>query len=135
MEWQPIETAPKDGDILVWFDHDADPYQDPDSLDRITAYAVWVDAGDYLTGNGVTVAKWFPQQWEAEDQYGSGYWLPAMWFARENGDYDHACNATHWMPRPHHRRRRHDAPTVHRGQSASCLRIVQGSQLREKPPR
>ncbi len=100
MNWQPIDTAPKDYDILVWFDHGADPYQDPDNPDRITDYAVWADGGDYMAGKGFAVAKWFPQFWESTDEYGSGYFLPAMWFCRENDEYERVCNPTHWMPLP-----------------------------------
>lgn len=35
-EWKDISTAPRDESILVWFDHDADPYHDGD---RLTDYA------------------------------------------------------------------------------------------------
>lgn len=100
MMWQPIETAPKDCDVLVWFDHDADPYQDPTAPGKLTAYAAWADSGDFMAGKGVCVAKWFPQYWESIDEYGSGYWLPACWFAYEAGDYEYPVNATHWMPYP-----------------------------------
>ena len=92
MNWQPIETAPKDKDILVWFDHDADLFQDPNDPLRLTDYAANAEGGDFLNGKGFAVAKWFPQQWESQDEYGSGYWLSA--------GYEAVCNPTHWMPLP-----------------------------------
>jgi len=101
MEWQPIETAPKDRDILVWYDHDADPYQDPQNPDHLTDYAANAEGAEFLEGSGVTVAKWQPKQWEAQDEYGGGFWLPAGWFSR--GDFQHyevVCNAVAWMPLP-----------------------------------
>jgi hypothetical protein len=101
MTWQPIETAPKDQDILVWYDHDADPYQDPQNPYCLTDYGALSEGGEFLDGIGVTVAKWHPQQWEAEDTWGNGFWLPAGWFSR--GDFCHyevVCNPTHWMPLP-----------------------------------
>jgi hypothetical protein len=100
MTWQPIETAPKDRDILVWFDHEADPYQDPENPDRLTDYAAWAESGDFMAGKGVCIAKWSPAFWESVDEYGAGYWLPAWWFAKQFGDYEYPCNPTHWMPLP-----------------------------------
>jgi len=100
MEWQPIETAPKDRDILVWYDHDADPYHHPDNPNLLTDYAAWADSGDFLAGRGVAIARWQDAEWESVDEYGNGYWLPSAWFAFESDDYERVCNATHWMPLP-----------------------------------
>lgn len=103
MTWQPIETAPKDRPVLVWFDHDADTYQDPDNPNKLTAYACHADGGDYMTGAGVVIAKW-SEGWEESDGWESAngsYWMPAVWSAWFNGDYaDHVVNALYWMPLP-----------------------------------
>jgi hypothetical protein len=100
MDWEPIETAPKDRDVLVWYDHEADPYQDPHNPKKLTNYAAWAVGGDFLDGKGIAIARWMPRFWESVDEYGSGYWLPEAWFAKENDDYERVCNATHWMPLP-----------------------------------
>lgn len=99
-EWRPIETAPRDKDILVWYDHDKDTYQCKENPDRLTDYAVWAESGDFVDGRGVQIAKWQEQHWESTDEYGSGYYLPAFWFAKFNGDYEIVINPTHWMPLP-----------------------------------
>ena len=97
-QWQPIETAPKDRDILVWFDHDADPYHDPNDNNRLTDYAAWAEAGGFMDGRGFCVAKWQPEHWESVDEYGAGYLLPAYWFAKENDDYERVVNPVRWLP-------------------------------------
>ena len=99
-EWQPIETAPKDQDILVWFDHDKDPYQCPHDPKRLTDYAAWTESGDFLDGKGFAVARWFGRQWEPTGDYGEGYWMPGAWFVCENDDYQRVCNPTHWQLLP-----------------------------------
>ena len=100
-QWQPIETATRDADILVWFDHEADPYQDPNNPAQLTDYGSNAEGGEFIDGAGVTVAKWNCQVWESIDEYGAGYWLPAGWFSRGDfGNYEVVVNATHWMPLP-----------------------------------
>jgi len=100
-EWQSIETAPKDRPILVWFDHDADPYSDPEESDKLTAYACHAEGGDFLSGAGIAIAHWSDGWHETVDEYGSGYWMPAVWLAWFNGDFaDHVLNPIHWMPHP-----------------------------------
>lgn len=53
-----------------------------------------------MDGEGVCTAKWHDQHWESEDEYGSGHWLPAWWFAKQCDDYEYVVNPTHWMPLP-----------------------------------
>ena len=99
-EWKPIETAPKDCNILVWFDHGADTYQDPNDPRRLTDYAAWAEGGPFMDGSGHCIAKWQEEFWDATDEYGGGYLLPAYWFAFQNDDYECVVNPTHWMPLP-----------------------------------
>ena len=97
MGWNPnMDEAPKDCDVLVWYDHDADPHEDPQKLGTLTNYAAWAESGDFLDGKGVCIAKWFPQFWESVDEYGAGFWMPAAWFALEFYDYERVVNPTHW---------------------------------------
>ena len=101
--WQPISTAPKDRMILVYYDHDADPYQDPNDPNRLTDYAALAEGGDYLAGKGWTVAKWADGFHESDgpEDWTGGYWVPGGWFPWFNGEYaDQVCNATHWLPLP-----------------------------------
>lgn len=99
MEWQPIEAAPKDGTpVLVYYDHAADPYHDPDDPDRLTDYAANAEGCDFLDGKGQCVAFWSAGSHEIVDEYGDGFWVPGCWFMWGNDDY--AVAATRWQPLP-----------------------------------
>lgn len=97
--WRAMDSAPKDGtDILVYYDHDADPYQDPHNPARLTDYAAWAEGGDFMGGKGWCIAAWQGRHWESTDEYGDGYWMPAYWFARQNDDYEAVVNPIAWSP-------------------------------------
>lgn len=98
--WYPISSAPRDTDILVWYNHDADSYQSETEPGKLTDYAAWADGGDFMDGRGWCIAKWQPSFWERTDEYGSGYFMPAWWFARENDDYERVVNPVLWSPLP-----------------------------------
>jgi len=101
--WRPMDTAPKDQPILVSYDHDADPYQDPANPGKLTAYACHAEGGDFLSGRGVAIARWSEGWFESEgwEHPAGDYWMPAVWSAWFNGDYaDHVVNPVAWMPLP-----------------------------------
>lgn len=101
MKLMTINTAPRDRDILVFYDHDADPYYDPNDPTRLTEYASWAESGDFLDGKGWAIAKWQPQWFESTDQYGGGYWMLAAWFSRGDFcDYETVCNPIGWCDLP-----------------------------------
>ena len=88
--------------ILVAFDHDADPYQDPNDPGRLTDYAAVAEGGDFLSGKGVAMVVWRDGYHDSDGwEYDNSYWVPGGWFAYLNGDAtDYIANATHWMPLP-----------------------------------
>lgn len=102
--WQPIETAPRDEKtpIIVWFDHGADTYRDPQNSDRLTDYACNAESGDFLSGKGVAMVVWRDGYHESEGwESGVSYWMPGGWFAWIDGDADdRAANALFWQPLP-----------------------------------
>lgn len=104
MDWQPIESAPRDeqSPILVCYDHDADPYQDPEDSKRLTDYAAIAEGGDFLAGKGVTIAVWREGYHDSDGwESAQSYWVPGGWFAYLNGDAtDYVVNAIRWMPVP-----------------------------------
>lgn len=103
MAWQGMDSAPHGVPVLVSFDHDADPYQDPEHKGRLTDYAAHAEGGDFLAGAGVTIAI-HQDGWHEDDGWESAngpYWMPAAWWAWLNGDAtDYVVNPIAWMPLP-----------------------------------
>lgn len=80
-EWRGIETAPKDGSIIL----------------------VWDGATDGGPSCGVVAAYW--AEWDDDDDPEEGAFLVqagAEWEFREiaGGDYLEGVTPTHWMPLP-----------------------------------
>lgn len=103
-KWQPISTAPRNEDapIIVRFDHEADPYQDPDNPGRLTDYAANAEGASCLLGKGIALAVWRDGHYASDGwESGDGYWVPGGWFAWLNGDAaEYAVNAILWQETP-----------------------------------
>lgn len=61
LQWQPIETAPKNHPIWVYYDHDADPHYIETLVDGrqiLSVYAAHAEGLSCKTGQGQCAAVW-----------------------------------------------------------------------------
>lgn len=102
MTWQPIDTAPKDGTVvLAWCLNDcsgpcawADHYENScASLCLYHAHAEGLAGSD----DGPQLVKW-GGGWADGSEDGGGE-MPDFWFTHDS-EFERVANPTHWMPLP-----------------------------------
>lgn len=91
-----MDDAPKNRPIIVYYDHDADPYYDGDT-GKLTDYGANAETNTFLKASGITVAMWC-DGYHDDDGWGSeSYWVPGCWCMVQNDDYtDVICNPIFW---------------------------------------
>lgn len=106
MQWQPMETAPKDGTpILAWCIDSADKIFD-DEANMLTPYGCHVEDGCYPVENGANVVSWV----DGETNYYLGVeeFIPGWWFLHGTPPSREAivANPVAWMPIPEYKETR-----------------------------
>ena len=104
MEWQPIETAPLDESILVWFSHERDHTVGMAERSERSAYAENAYMGNFAVGEGIAVAKYVEHYDFEEVAFDGGVdtiTVPGCWVVVVGIESTEiACNALFWMPLP-----------------------------------
>ena len=96
MNMQPIETAPKDRPILVWCDHEADPFiggKTADGRDFLTLYAAHSEGMSHAP-TGYHIVEWGGAFDDSSWEY-TGASLPDWWFVA-GSDFEVAANPVLW---------------------------------------
>ncbi len=96
--WQPIETAPKDGTLILgWCVHDADEYW-IEERKRMTVYGAHSEGLSHVE-DGPHVLEWGGALDDRTWEDNSGGYMPDWWF-RYGSEFEETANPTHWMPLP-----------------------------------
>ena len=98
-DWQPMETAPRDGTrILGDCVHEADPYYVGET--RLTTYGAHAE-GARFPDDGVYIVTWGGELLEYEYEYTNtpSAHIPDWWFLAES-DFEVVANPVRWMPLP-----------------------------------
>lgn len=94
MNWQSMESAPKDRRIVVWCDHNADKYFD-DASQTLSPYGTYCEGGNGHASDGLHVVEW-QDQYE-EGSYEEGYYhMPGWWFVVDT-DCELVANPVAWI--------------------------------------
>ena len=95
--WQPIETCPTDGTlVLAYCCHDADEYV-LSCGKRLTNYGCACEAYGHVN-DGLHIVYWEPDT--QEGSWEEGYFTVPGYWAPEGFDGECCANPTHWMPLP-----------------------------------
>lgn len=95
--WQPMDTAPKDKEILVYHKHESDPYDLGEG--RITTYAAHIETIGVRKDDGLCIAIWGGGWYEYDEFTGNYTGMPDWWFFSDD-DYETPLAPICWMPLP-----------------------------------